>query len=249
MAAFAFALAISAGVRIASLDLCADEYLLAVARDGEIAAVSRLSQDPEESASAARARRFRPYGGRIESLIPARPTLLLAVGAPGGRSTSAIARKLGWQVLTLPYPQTPDDIATNLQRVANALGAPERATPWLQAYSRLKAPARATDAVFLSGGGQSIEPSGIGANWMRLAGFRQRSLSGGRMTLEKLALDPPAVILRSNYRSGQLSLGQRWLDHPLVRKSPSRQIVTDGRPWTCGGPPMLAEIMRLRGRR
>ena len=43
-------LAASAGLRVASLDLCADEYLLLLARSGEIASVSRLSHDPADSA-------------------------------------------------------------------------------------------------------------------------------------------------------------------------------------------------------
>jgi iron complex transport system substrate-binding protein len=44
-------------------------------------------------------------------------------------------------------------------------------------------------------------------------------------------------------------MGQRWLDHPMVRKARSRTISTDGRPWTCAGPLMLDEIERLRGLR
>ena len=38
--------AVSAALRVASLDLCADEYLLLLARPSEIASVSRLSHDP-----------------------------------------------------------------------------------------------------------------------------------------------------------------------------------------------------------
>ena len=37
------------GARIASLNLCTDEYLLLLARPQEIAGVSFLSQDPLES--------------------------------------------------------------------------------------------------------------------------------------------------------------------------------------------------------
>ena len=84
---------------------------------------------------------------------------------------------------------------------------------------------------------------------MALGGFRQRALPGARATLETLATRPPAVLLRSDYRRHQPSLGQRWLDHPLARRSAARRIDTDGRPWTCAGPLMVAEIERLRGLR
>ena len=81
---------------------------------------------------------------------------------------------------------------------------------------------------------------------MRLAGLNQRAVAGGRVSLETLARNPPKVLLRSNYRRSQPSLGQRWLDHPLVGRLNQRSLITDGRPWTCAGPLMLGEIQRLR---
>jgi iron complex transport system substrate-binding protein len=105
------------------------------------------------------------------------------------------------------------------------------------------------DAIFLSGGGTSLTAGSLGAQWMALAGLRQRALPNGRASLELLATRPPSVLLRSTYRRAQPSLGQRWLDHPLVRRSAARRAETDGRPWTCAGPLMVAEIERLRGLR
>jgi iron complex transport system substrate-binding protein len=81
---------------------------------------------------------------------------------------------------------------------------------------------------------------------MRLAGFRQRALPGGRADLETLLVHPPKVIVESDYRRGQLSGGTRWLQHPIVRNASSRHVRTDGRPWTCMGPLMIGEIERLR---
>jgi iron complex transport system substrate-binding protein len=43
-----------------------------------------------------------------------------------------------------------------------------------------------------------------------------------------------------------MSGGVAWLGNPIVRHAGSRQIVTDGRPWTCMGPLMIDEIQRLR---
>ena len=81
---------------------------------------------------------------------------------------------------------------------------------------------------------------------MLLAGLKQRALPGGRASLELLALQPPAVLLRSTYRRTERSLGQVWLDHPLARPKKSQTIAVDGRPWTCAGPLMLGEVERLR---
>jgi hypothetical protein len=70
-------LAISGALRVASLDLCADEYLLLLARPGAIASVSRVAQDPADSVLWRQARRYPANQRGLESAAlpgqPARP--------------------------------------------------------------------------------------------------------------------------------------------------------------------------------
>ena len=127
-----------------------------------------------------------------------------------------------------------------MDRVAAALGEPARASPWKRQLARLKAvPQPSRDAIFLGAGGNSVGAQSVEAEWMRLAGLRQRVLPGGRASLELLATRPPAILLRSAYRRTERSLGQVWLDHPLAKPKASRIVTVDGRPWTCAGPLML----------
>ena len=239
-------LAASATLRVASLDLCADEYLLLLARRGEIASVSRLAHDPADSVMWREARRSPANRRELDSVIATRPTLLLSTSG-GGRATSLIAAKLGIRSLTLGYPASITEVETTMVRVATALGDARRATGWRQRLARLKAnPLPQRDTIFLGGGGNSLSARSLGAQWMGLGGLRQRALPGGRASLETLASAPPQIVLRSTYRRHQPSLGQRWLDHPLARRSAARMIATDGRPWTCAGPLMVSEIERLR---
>ena len=247
MAAFAFVSAISAGAQVASLDLCADEYLLMFARNEQVAAVSRLSKDPAESPFWKRARTFPSFGGRAETLLPLHPDVLLSVGFAGGRSTQVFAKRLGWRSIVLPYPASPDEVAENVRIVAALLGAGAKEKDWRERFVALRRDApRSSATMFVSGGGLTVDAEGLSAQWMRLAGFRQLPVPGGKITLERMALHPPATLLLSDYRSGQISLGQRWLQHPIVRSAPSRKVRTDGRPWTCAGPLMLDEIARLK---
>ena len=112
---------------------------------------------------------------------------------------------------------------------------------------RATAPHPRIDAIWLGGGGRTVAPTGLEAQWMALAGLRQRPLLGDRVSLETLIADPPAILLRSDYRQGQYSGQQRWLNHPAARRaSGSRTIVTDGRRWTCMGPLLIDEVARLR---
>ena len=246
MPVFVSLLAASGSLRVASLNLCTDEYLLLLARPSEIASISRLSRDPADSSLWRVARRYPANRGSLEGVIATRPTLVLTMGG-GGRSSEAIARRMGLKTIDLPFPASIDDVERNMIRVASALGDAGRAARWRERLSRLKKSRRmAQDAIYLTDNGFSIASESTGAQWMGLAGFDQRPLPGGRATLEMLALHPPRVIIRSTYRQNQHSLGRAWLAHPLANNARSKTIWTDGRPWTCMGPLMLTEIERLR---
>lgn len=246
MPAFALAAA-SLPLRVASLNLCTDEYLLLLARPERVVSVSYLSQDPQESALWKRARRYRGNRGSIEDVLTLRPDLVLTMGG-GGRAGALLAGRLRLKSVDLPNPTSLADVAANLRTVATALGTPASARPWIERLNALEAssPRTAVGAAWVSGGGQSFSSDSLGARWLRLAGYRQRQLRGGRLTLESMLTNPPKVLIRSNYRSGEMSSGARWLENPIVRRSPSRKVVTDGRPWTCMGPLMIREIERLR---
>jgi len=249
MPAFASLLAASAAIRVASLNLCTDEYLLLLARPSEIASVSRLSRDPADSTLWRTARRYPENRGDLETALPSRPNLLLTMGG-GGRATALIAKRMGLRILDLPFPATIDDVERNLVRVAAVLGDSRRSIPWHRKLARLRrSQDRLADAIFLGAGGNSVGTTSLEAQWMLLAGLRQRSLPGGKASLELLATNPPPVLLRSSYRRNERSLGQSWLEHPLAKPKQSRILITDGRPWTCGGPLMVDEIERLRGMR
>ena len=233
--------------RVASLNLCTDEYLLLLARPSEIASVSFLAQDPQESALWQRAKAYPPNNGSLEGMLKTKPDVVMTMGG-GGRATTLIARRLGLRTADLKPTMSVDDVAANIRTVAAVLGEPARATPWIRRLQRLKSssPARQVDAIFLSGGGQSLSVPSAGAEWMRVAGLKQRPLQGGRVSLETILTRPPAVLVQSQYRRRQVSAGTVWLNHPIVRRTQAKRLPTDGRAWTCMGPLLIEEVERLR---
>ncbi len=257
MRVFAFVSAISlafaataeaAPRRVASVNLCTDELLLMLGDPGQIVSVTHLAQQPAETRLWREARRYRRNDGSLVSVAGLRPDLVLTMGG-GGRDRGRIARRLGIRMLDLPYPQSLADIERSVRSVSIALGRPAAGRAILARMEALKRsrPARAVDTIWLGGGGRTVAAGSLAAQWMALAGFRQRAMAGDRVSLEQLLLRPPALILRSDYRSGQYSGEQRWLSHPLARKvGGARSIATDGRAWTCMGPLLSAEIERLR---
>ncbi len=257
MRAFAFASAISLALagsaeaaprRVASLNLCTDELLLMLGDPGQILSVTHLAQQPAETLLWREARRYRRNDGSLVSVAALRPDLVLTMGG-GARDRGRIAQRLGIRTLDLPYPQSLADIEQSVRTLAAALGRPAAGRAVLGRIDRLKRrrPERPAETIWLGGGGRTVAAAGLAAEWMALAGFRQRPLAGDRVSLEQLLVRPPAIVLRSDYRSGQYSGEQRWLAHPLARRVRSaRTLVTDGRPWTCMGPTLIAEIEWLR---
>jgi iron complex transport system substrate-binding protein len=257
MRAFACALAASLALasaaeaaprRVASLNLCTDEMLLMLGDPRQIVSVTHLAQQPAETRLWAQARRYRRNDGSLASVAGLRPDLVLTMGG-GARDRTRIAGRLGIRILDLPYPQSLADIERSVRTVASALGRDAAGAALTARIARLKRsrPPAAAETIWLGGGGRTVAASGLAAEWMALAGLRQRAVGGDRVSLEQLLVRPPAVILRSDYRQGQYSGEQRWLAHPLARRvRGARTIATDGRAWTCMGPALAGEIERLR---
>lgn len=249
--AASLALAAPAGAaprRVASLNLCTDELVLALASPAQIVSVTHLAQDPAESPLWRQARRYRRNDGSLVSVAPLRPDLVVTMGG-GARDRLRIAGRLGIATLDLPYAQRLADVEAAIATLARALGRPDAGRALLRRMTALRAaaPAARIDAIWLGGGGRTVAAGGLEAQWMALAGLRQRPLRGDRVSLETLIADPPAVLLRSDYRSGQYSAAQRWLAHPAARRArQARTLATDGRRWTCMGPLLIDEVARLR---
>ena len=260
MRAFACALAISLALppaaeaapaprRVASLNLCTDELLLLLAHPAQIVSVTHLARQEAETPLWQQARRYRRNDGTLLSVTALRPDLVLTMGG-GARDRLRIAARLGIRTLELPFAQSLEDVERSIRTVAGALGRVGAGEQLVRRLQRLRrtAPAAAADAIWLGGGGRTVPAGGVEAQWMRLAGLAQRRMQGDRVSLEQLALRPPRVLLRSDYRRGQYSAAQRWLHHPLARATgQSRNVATDGRRWTCVGPLLIDEVERLRG--
>jgi len=259
MRAFASLLAISllglasgAGAaprRVASLNLCTDELVLMLAAPEQIVSVTHLAQSEAETPLWRQASLYPRNDGALVSVVALRPDLVVTMGG-GGRDRLRIADRLGIRALNLPFAQSLRDVVEGISLLATALGRPQAGTALLRRMEAVirSAPAQARDTIWLGGGGRTVSAHGLEAQWMALAGLRQRAMRGDRVSLETLMVRPPAVLLRSDYRQGQTSNQQRWLGHPAARHARAgRTIPTDGRRWTCMGPLLIDEIYRLRG--
>ncbi len=247
-AGFAAPLSAAMPERVVSLNMCTDELLLLLAEPDQITSVTHLAQDRHEFAFWRTARRYRANDGSIASVAGMRPDLILTMGGLA-RDRARLAERIGAEILILAYPQTLQDVEMTIMQVATVLGREDRARRFIASMRRLETtrPARQTEAVFLSDGGLSVASGSLDAQWLALAGIAIPDNQGGRVTAEQMLIDPPATVVRSDYREEQASRGQFWAGFRFLERAPQTRIVsTDGRRWTCSGLSLLPEIMRLR---
>lgn len=240
--------AAAAPVRVVSLNLCADQLALLLARPGQLVSVSRLGADPLDSPLADRARGLHTNNGRMESVAHLRPTLVLT-GGFSNLYAASLARRLGARVVDVPPADNLPAVRRNIRTVAAALGnvpAGERLIAQMEADLGPVPPGR--PALFLTGGGFTIRPDSLGARMLAHAGLRQQRVPEGRVDLERLIANPPEVLVISRYRPGQTSLNARWLEHPALKALPAtiRVVEVDGRAWMCTGALAAGTIPGLR---
>lgn len=253
MRVFAFALATSfvcaqaaraaPPVRVASLNLCTDELLLALAAPSQISSLTHLAHDRRESAYWRMARTYPANSGTILSVAKDRPDLIVTMGG-GGRDGASLASAIGARFLDLPFPARLADVEQGIAMLADALGRRERGVALIAKVRSIVAttPRRQRPAIFIGSAGRSISSGGAGAQWLATAGFRQLPLLGDRFDREQLLRLPTLTLVISDYRADQYSRAEVA---PLRRARDGR-IVTDGRRWTCMGPSLIPEILRLR---
>jgi iron complex transport system substrate-binding protein len=189
--------------RVASLNLCTDELLLLLAARGQIASVTHLAQQEAETPLWREARRYPQNDGSLLSVVERRPDLIVTMGG-GVRDRLGIARRLGIPVVDLVFAQSLTEVGENIRRLAVAIGRPAEGAALIRRMADLirSRPPLRTDTIWLGGGGRTVAATGLEAQWMALAGLRQRALQGDRVSLETLIARPPALILRSDYRVG-----------------------------------------------
>lgn len=244
--------------RILSLNVCADQYLLALADVTQIAAVSEFAADPTMSAAAARASGLPTATRNIELLLAFRPDLILTdVFYPP--ATVAAARQRGIKVVTMRSETGFADVVANARLIAAAVGHPARGkvlVNQMQAeLARVGRPGRGRTIAhyqrrgFVTGTGTLLDAMMTRVGLVNLAGRRGIGPLG-RLSLEEIALARPDFVLIDDDIATVRDQGAEMLTHPLLEKAvpASRRIAFPSAYTVCGGPhyPRAAALLANR---
>lgn len=187
-----------------SLDVCADQYLLAVAGTEQIAALSPTAATAA-SPLRARAASLPSHRGDTETLVWLRPAGVVSVFPVSSRMRDALQR-LGIRHLALDAAPSFDQVFANLTSVGNALQRERQAQAVAdrarESLNRLPAPPEApVRALYVTPGGVSAGSETFVHAMLTRAGFiNQTAEYGGRhwpaVRLESVVTDLPDVLVR-----------------------------------------------------
>lgn len=204
--------------RIVSLDLCADQLVIALADRDRIAGVTEWARDPSLSYYAARARAL-PFTRRsAEEVIARAPDLV--IGAPA--RTRAILAPLGMRLVAYPQAEDYAGLVRSISAVAAAVGHPDRGAAMIAGMDAElarsgPAPGRGRVAAYyqrqgyLSGSGTLVD------DMMRRAGLANLARSPlSQLGLEQMARARPAFLVTAIDARRAADRGSAMLRHPLL---------------------------------
>ena len=247
--AFGPAQAASRSPRVLSLNLCADQLLLALADPGQIVALSRFSRDAGMSAAARKARNFPVASGGIEAVLRDRPDLVLA-GPYDRPVTSGVLARQGIAVRIVPLWQGFAAGAAEIRALAAALGHPERGVALvahIEAAREAAANAGAgRSALALGRGGYVDGADSLTGSLLAAVGLRPAipAAHGRFVPLETPSQLDPQVLVLAEGRSAANDRGAALLRHPALRAwAAGRRVVTLPPALTaCPGPGLVEAL-------
>ena len=233
--------------RIVSLNMCADQLLVALADPGQIAALTEWARDPHLSAVADRAQAFAFTHRSAEEVLALHPDLV--IGAPA-RTKAVLAplKAQGVRMVELPRGEGVAGIEQSITTVAAAIGHPARGT---RLIARMRgdlarigtAPGRGRVAAYyqrqgyLTGTGTLVDDMMRRVGLVNLAGTLGRSALS-KLSLEEMALARPAFLVMDSGTRAVADRGPAALHHPLLDAAVpvERRLYVPQALTVCGGP-------------
>lgn len=218
--------ALAAPPRVASLDQCADQYVLALSPPASIAGVSPRADDPD-SRLRARARDIAKLRPTLEAVLMARPEVVVRYWGGDPRLMARLEDR-GVQVVQIDDATDFAGIRANVRQVAAALeqvAAGERLVAQMDARLAAAAGAAAAprgEALYLTAGGFTAGPGTLIDAILGAAGFANAAEPGfAPVSVERIALTPPVrfvlgffELMRADWRGP----GR----HPVVQRAAAR---------------------------
>lgn len=229
-------------LRVASLDYCADQFVLKLANRDQIAAVS-IDAAKDFSYMRAAAYGLPQIRPTAEDVLSARPDLVVRAYG-GGASAPGFLSAAGVPVIQLGFAQDMAGVRANIRKVAAALGSPARGEAVIaqmeRSWARAERAPRDVAALYVTAGGAAAGQATFAADLMNHAGLNVMATHRGwaEIPLEMLAYRDPDLVIAAFF-TNRASAQQTWSSarHPVAQEELSRRpaLHVDGAMTACGG--------------
>ena len=244
--------------RVASISLCTDQLLLALADPEQIVSLSPYARDPARSWAAAEAAKHPVLSGTAEDVLALKPDLVFA-GRYTKRATRDLLKAKGIPIAEFDAVRSLDEAKGQISRAGALVGHPERAeklnAALAAAVNRARAAAPAPLTVLAlqrrgwASGTESLVTSLLAAVGLSNAAVALGLSGGGQVSLEAIVRAHPDLLLVTRDDTVAEDQGRALLLHPALQNlyPPARRIVIPERLTVCGGPMLVEALDRLAG--
>jgi iron complex transport system substrate-binding protein len=243
----------AAAPRIASMNICTDQLLLAIADPAQIMGLSRFSRDARQWAGD-KARRFPMLSGGAEDILVLKPDVIAASDFDK-RSTREILKANGQNLVEFPIPRTLADVREQIRQMGDLAGHPERATAEIARLDAAIAGAKQAAAGkhlrmlplsrrgWVPGRDSFVGAILAEAGLVSAAGELGISF-GGFVSMEEIIRLKPDFLVVSDASERAEDDGRAFLLHPALERfyPKSKRIVIPERMTECGGV-LLADAL------
>lgn len=237
--------------RVASLNLCTDQLLLAMADPSQVAAVSYLAADPSLNVLRTRIRGVPRLHGSAEEALAVRPDLVVGERHADARAARLLAR-FGGQTRLFDLPTRLEDVPGYLAAFGMAIGQPQRGDAAARAFAGglgSVSPPALRRVLVLYHGGLPETPGTLLDDAIRQAGGRNYMADAEAFRgLETLLLDPPDLLVRIVDPGTAPTLYGDPTGHPAAQRALAgrRTLTLTTADVICPGPALLTVVQRLR---
>lgn len=245
---------------VASINVCADQLILALAAPSQILSLSYLSHDKSASHFQKLAKQYPTNRAQAEEILPLRPTVVIA-GEYTDHYTLLLLRRIGLDVKILPVANSMNEMIENVRLVSSWIGQKPKGLEIIESLQQRLANLppigrnKPSIAVY-DPNGYTVGSKTLRGDMLLRAGWHNVATDEGieqfgSLSLETMVRLRPDAILESPYNEGTWSHAQALNRHPaLVQRGINTEIISiDSSDVICAGPWSVAIVEELSRRR
>lgn len=230
-----------ASAKIASFDLCADQWLMAFAQPDQVAFLTPLSKDPNLSYHHEKAKNYAIDTPSVETLLTGNIDMVLAT-SPLNPSIKKILEKKGIRVIIIPTLTNLDQLIEWTQKIKNITGSNSEIILKLQDLRHINAEAK--KALYIGTAGSSPGQKTLVNEAFYWAGFENiKGYEGwGYKDIETILVQNPHYI----FTAGTLPKNRVSINNHLYGKQTQAVVIPVSQRYTiCACPDAFIDLIKV----